>query len=159
VALIACWACDWDAVRDESPLTFAIREGYFVDPPPPPPHIALLVATETQYPCMNYWLESELDVVDNILRVSVSDRVRKPEICLTAIGPAQYKVALPVTVGTYTLEFTRHGLTDRYSVTVTQGAIEITTQEAHFTRPLAESFPRVTKSPPTISPNSIRTSS
>jgi hypothetical protein len=142
VTLIASWACDGDVVRDASPLTFAIREGYFVDPPPPPPHIALLVATETQYPCMNYWLESELDVGDNMLRVSVSDRVRKPGVCLTAIGPAQYKVALPITVGTYTLEFTRHGLTDRYSVAVTASAIEITTQEAHFTRPIAVSFPR-----------------
>ena len=70
----------------------------------------MLVATKTQYPCMNYWLESELDVVNSVLRVSVSDRIRKPAICLTAIGPAQYKVALPVT--------------------------------AHFTRPIAETFPR-----------------
>src|SRR5947199_10349531 len=105
VALIACWACDWDAVRDASPLTFAIREGYFVDPPPPPPHIALLVGTETQYPCMNSWLESELAVVDNILRVRVSDRGTKPEISLKASGPAQYTAAISVTDDAYTIEF------------------------------------------------------
>ncbi|HEV8264397.1 MAG TPA: hypothetical protein VGQ06_05555 [Gemmatimonadales bacterium] len=42
------WGCGLDAVRDTSPLSFAIREGYYVDPPPPPPHIALLLTTETQ---------------------------------------------------------------------------------------------------------------
>ena len=55
---------------------------------------------------------------------------------------SRYKVALPVTVGTYTLEFTRHGVTARYYVAITASAIEIATQEAHFTRPIVESFPR-----------------
>jgi hypothetical protein len=78
-----------------------------------------------------------------VLRVNVSDRVREPQICLTAIGPAQFKVALPITFGTYTLEFTRDGVTDRYTVTVTETAIEITTREARFTRPTADRFPRL----------------
>ena len=143
VLLGAVAACDiLDSARDTSPLTFSIREGYYVDPPPPPPHIALIVTTATQYPCMNYWLESEFGVAGTVLRVDVSDRVRKPEICLTALGPAQYKVALPVTAGTYTLEFRRDGVTDRYTVTVTETAIEIATIEAHFTHPTAARFPR-----------------
>ncbi|SRR6266540_383840 len=131
-----------DSTRDASPLSFEIREGYYVDPPPPPPHIALIVTTATQYPCANYWLESEFAGVGSVLRVAVSDRVRTPEICLTAIGPALYKVALPITVGTYTLEFTRDGVTDRYTVTVTETVIEIAPRETHFTRPTALRFPR-----------------
>jgi hypothetical protein len=75
--------------------------------------------------------------------VSVSDRVRKPEACLTAIGPAGFRVGLPVTVGTYALEFTRDGVTDRYRVTITATTIEIATIESHFTQPTALSFPRV----------------
>jgi hypothetical protein len=92
---------------------------------------------------VNYHLEGEFSVVGNVLRVAVSDRVTEPAVCLTAIGPAQYRVALPVsTGGTYTLEFTRDGVTDRYTVTVTESAIQIATVDAHFTRPTATSFPR-----------------
>jgi len=101
-----------------------------------------LVTTETQYPCLGYWLENKLSVAGSVLHVSVSDRVRKPEVCAAAIGPAGFRVVLPVTVGTYTLEFTRDGVTDRYSVTITATAIEIATIESHFTQPTALSFPR-----------------
>lgn len=149
-APLASWACDILAPgeRYSGQLSFGIREGYYVNPPPPPPHIALILTTATQYPCANYWLESEFSVAGSVLRVDVSDRVRIGEVCLTAIGPAQYKVALPVTAGTYTLEFGRDGLTDRYSVTVTEAAIEIATIEAHFTRPTAERFPRAASGSP-----------
>lgn len=143
VLLCAVVACGiMDSTRDSSSLSFSIREGYYVDPPPPPPHIALIVTTATEYPCANYWLESEFSVAGTVLHVDVSDRVRIGEVCLTAIGPAQYKVALPVTAGTYTLEFARDGVTDRYAVTITDTAIELASLEAHFTRPTALRFPR-----------------
>jgi hypothetical protein len=144
VLLGAVAACGiMDSTRDVSPLSFAIREGYIVDPPPPPLQIGLLVSTETQYPCLGYWLENELSVAGSVLHVSVSDRVRKPqEVCAAAIGPAGFRVELPVTVGSYTLEFARNGVTDRYTVTITDTAIEIATIEAHFTTPTALSFPR-----------------
>jgi hypothetical protein len=140
-ALAACGIMD--STRDSRPLSLAIREGHFINDPPPEPQITLLVETETQYPCLGYWLENELSVAGNVLHVSVSGRVRKPEACLTAIGPAVFRVALPVTVGTYALEFTRDGVTDRYGVTITATAIEIATIESHFTQPTALSFPRV----------------
>jgi len=139
-ALAACGI--FDSIRDSSPLTFAIREGHIVDPPPPPSQIGLLVSTETQYPCLGYQLANEFSVAGSVLHVSVSDRVTKPEVCATAIGPAGFRVLLPVTTGTYTLEFTREGITDRYSVTITATAIEIAPIESHFTHPTALSFPR-----------------
>ncbi|MGH7519708.1 MAG: hypothetical protein ACREMI_00360 [Gemmatimonadales bacterium] len=64
------------------------------------------------------------------------------EICLTAIGPAQYKTALPITAGTYTLLFVRRGQIDRYTLTVTQTEFTIATIESSFTRPAAARFPR-----------------
>jgi hypothetical protein len=122
-------------------LTFEILEGYWVDQPPPP-QIVLRLATPNEYPCMNYWIESELAVTDSILRVEMTGRITIGEVCLTAIGPAQYKTALPITEGRYALVFARGGLTDRYTLTVTETAFEITTVEAHFTRPAADRFPR-----------------
>ena len=129
-------------MHDGSELSFAIREGYYVDPPPPPPQIALIVETTKQYPCFNYWLESELHVADHLLRVVVTDSVHIPQVCLTAIGPAQYRAALPVSAGRYTLEFVRNGLTDRYDVTISDWAISITPLQSTFTHPTARQFPR-----------------
>jgi hypothetical protein len=143
VALAVVAGCGLlDSWLDTSPLSFSIYEGYFVNPPPPPPHIALIVTTETQYPCMNYRLDGALRVAGTTLRVDIPGTVREPRICLTAIGPAGFRSALPVTTGTYTLEFRRAGLTDRYLIRVTVDAIEIATIESHFTTPTALSFPR-----------------
>jgi len=89
VALIACWACDALAPNEDvSPLTFDVREVDYFGPPGAGPPIVLFLATETQYPCMNYGLDSKLDVHASTLNVDVSTRVTRPEICLTAIGPA-----------------------------------------------------------------------
>jgi len=129
-------------VHDGGDLNFAIREGYYVNPPPPPPQIALIVETTKQYPCANYWLESELHVADHLLRVVVTENVRVPQVCLTAVGPAQYRAALPVSTGRYTLEFVRNGLTDRYEVTISDSAILITPLQSSFTHPTAHQFPR-----------------
>jgi len=139
-----CAACDLFApgVRDGGDLNFAIREGYYVDPPPPPPQIALILETTKQYPCVNYGLESELHVADHLLRVVVTGNVHVPQVCLTAIGPAQYRTALPVSAGRYTLEFVRNGLTDRYEVTISDSAIFITSLQSSFTHPTADQFPR-----------------
>jgi hypothetical protein len=131
-----------DLTHDSSPLRFSIREGYILDPPPPPTQIGLLVETETQFPCANYSLESNLVSAGSVLRVNVSHRISKPEVCLTAIGPAGYRALLPTATGTYTLEFTRDGATDRYTVTITDAAIEIAPIEMHFTTPTALTFPR-----------------
>ena len=138
--LAGCGILD-SSSRDSSPLSFSIMGGSYFDPPEVH-HIALIVQTRTQYPCMNYQLESTLGIARNSLRVDVSGRVLKPDICLTALGPAQYRAALPLDDGTYSLEFRRGGLTDRYTVFVTTSAIEIATLESHFTHPAADRFPR-----------------
>jgi len=130
-----------DSSHDSSPLSFSIVGGSYFDPPEVH-HIALIVQTETQYPCMNYQLESSLGVAGSSLRVDVSGRILKPNVCLTAVGPAVYTAALPLDNGTYSLEFRRGGLTDRYTLTVTTSAIEILTIESHFTHPTASQFPR-----------------
>jgi hypothetical protein len=65
----------------------------------------------------------------------MSGRVLKPDVCLTATGPAQYQTALPIAPGTYELEFARGSALDRYRLTVTASAISVTTIESSFTRP------------------------
>src|SRR5947208_5864604 len=97
---------------DLNPLSFEIREGNYFGPPQP--QIGLIVSTEKQYPCMNYQLDGTLGVAPPTVRVDLFGTVSIGEVCLRAIGPAQFRRALPVTTGTYTLEFRRNDLTDRY---------------------------------------------
>ena len=145
VALIACGTSEIVApIDDVGPLTFEVREVDYFGPPGAGPQIALFLATEKQYPCMNYNLESTLGIQADNVHVDISGRVTIGEICLTAIGPAQFRAVLPIAAGTYVLEFTRASLTDRYTLIVTDTAIEIVTRDAHFTRPTANSFPRLT---------------
>ena len=97
--------------------------------------VLLIVSDQQTYPCTNYQLESGTSVVGQNIQVSMSGRVLKPDVCLTATGPAQYQTALPLAPGTYDLDFARGGSVDRYRLTLTTSAVSITTIESSFTRP------------------------
>ena len=141
LALIALHTCSiFDAGPRARDLTFEVRE---VDYWGPAPQIVLLVQDDQVYPCMNYQIESDLSIQDHSIRVAMTGAIQKPEGCLAAIGPAIYRTALGIGNGAYELEFARQGLTDRYVISVTEIAVQITTRESHFTRPAARSFPRL----------------
>ena len=143
LAVVALHTCSiLDAGPRSGDLTFEVREVDYWSPGPAQ-QIVLLVQDDQAYPCMNYQIESDLSIQDNSIRVAMTGTIKKPEICLTAIGPAIYRTALGIGNGAYELAFVRQGLTDRYVVTVTETAIQITTRESHFTRPAARSFPRL----------------
>jgi hypothetical protein len=124
-------------------LSFEVRE---VDSwsPGPPRQIVLFVQNDSTYSCMNFQIESSLVVQDDVIRDEMSGAIKAPEgICLTAIGPAVFRAGLGIGEGSYTLEFVRHGVTDRYGLTVTRSAIRIMTLQAHFTQPTARTSPRL----------------
>lgn len=100
--------------------------------------VVLLVSDQQTYPCMNYQLDGGTSVAGQTIRVTMSGRVIKPDVCMTATGPAQYQAALPIAPGTYDLDFAQGGAVDRYRLTVTASAISITTIESSFTRPAAD---------------------
>ncbi|MGE5803112.1 MAG: hypothetical protein ACM358_12745 [Gemmatimonadota bacterium] len=140
VALVALTACEvLQGPPEGGLLTFEVRE---VDWDPPTPRIVLFVSNDETYPCLNYRIENELTVDNHSILVAMSGAVTPPTVCLTAIGPAQIRSPLPIADGTYTLEFVRGGVTDRYTLTVTVSAIHIATLDSHFTRPTALRFPR-----------------
>lgn len=60
---------------------------------------------------------------------------------LAAVGPCDPTTSLD-SDGLLNLVFARGGQTDRYALTVTQTAFDISTIEAHFTHPTARRFPR-----------------
>jgi hypothetical protein len=140
-ALAACRLVD--RPRDESALRFSVSEVDWFSDAGPGNHIVLQVMTEKEYSCMNYQLESELAVSGRLVQVGFTGNVTIGQVCLTAFGPARFVAALPLTDGVYTFEFSRGGATDRYQVTVSAAAIEITPVGlGRFTRPTAARFPR-----------------
>ena|SRR6267143_4318548 len=139
-ALAACGTLESSLAAKD--LTFEVREVDYWSPGPPR-QIVLLVQGDSIYPCMNYQIESDLQVQGRSIRVTMSGAIKAPQICLTALGPAVYRAALGIADGSYTLDFVRRGVTDRYVLNVTQSAIEITPLETHFTRPAAQRFPRL----------------
>jgi len=139
VTLTALSACKILVPAGTSLLTFEVRE---VNWDPPSPQIVLFVSDDKTYSCLNFQIDNELIVHDHSIRVAMSGAVTAPNVCLTAIGPAQIRSPLPIAEGTYTLEFARAGVTDRYRLAVTASAILIFPIEARFTRPTALRFAR-----------------
>jgi hypothetical protein len=114
-------------------ITFVVHYAFV---PSGTQQVVLLVSDQQTYPCTNYQLDSGVSVTGQTVRVSMSGNVIKPDVCVTSSGPAQYQTALPLVPGTYALEFARSNAVDRYRLTVTPSAIEITTIESSFTRPM-----------------------
>lgn len=140
IALAALPSCDMlDGPAAGDLLTFEVRE---VDWDPPTPRIVLFVSDDKVYPCINYHIDNELRIRDHSIRVEMSGGVTEPGVCLTAIGPAQIRAPLAIAEGSYMLEFVRRGVTDRYTLNVTEAAIQIAVVDAHYTSPTALSFPR-----------------
>ncbi len=103
------------------------------------PDIALFIETDREYSCANFWLDSSLEVQGRTISLSISG-IRVPEICLTAIGPAQFKSFLPVTEGEYSLRIAYGGRTDTYALSITGEAITLQPEQAGFTRTAYDRF-------------------
>jgi hypothetical protein len=109
------------------------------------PAIRLLIETERIYSHLGAQIEGEVRVRGRDITVR-ADRVTECSgICLTAIGPAQHRVLLPLELGEYTLAVTAAGSTDRYRVLITADAIEMQPLAATFT---TARYPRAWRYPP-----------
>src|SRR5687767_6108133 len=104
LALVVLHTCSiLDAGPRAGDLTFEVREVDYWSPGPAH-QIVLLVQDDQGYPCANYQIESNWSIQDHSIRVAMTGAVKKPEICLTAIGPAIYRTALGIGNGVYELE-------------------------------------------------------
>ncbi len=103
------------------------------------PVVALFIETEKHYPSISYDLRGSIRRQGNTIRIDVSG-VAPCDMCLGAVGPAQRKEMLPLTEGEYPLAITYRGHTDRYLVSVSPEAIEVSRESASFTTPRFERF-------------------
>jgi len=88
------------------------------------PSPMLFMTTEKVYPCCNYSIGSMLVKDDSSIFVELLG-VNKPDICLTAIGPASSRSKIALAPGNYSLSFSLDNLIDEYFVTVTDSSISV----------------------------------
>lgn len=123
----------------EGDIIFSVKEGYKHYDSICEPSILLSMETEKIYGCCNFTIESEIGIYDSKILIDISG-IYVPEICLTALGPATSKSFLDVSNGEYLLELSYEGITDIYTLIVTNSYIKVTEVESQFTIPTFNLF-------------------
>lgn len=118
-------------------VRFLVKEKHYCPGDYCEPSIVLLMHTEKIYGCCNYGLESEVRIAGNVVRIRLRG-VYKPDVCLTALGPAQGAHVLKLAPGKYDFRFCLGCDTDRYEVTITDEAIAVRELSAGFMESLSQ---------------------
>ena len=103
----------------------SIFEGFPMNGQPGDPTIILAMQTEQTYGCINFSILADVDSKPGIITVTIRG-IHKPEICLTAFGPATYRNTLPLSPGAYQLLVRNGSASDRHTLEVTGTSIRMT---------------------------------
>jgi hypothetical protein len=119
----------------EGRILFRVTESYNCPEGECEPSVWLVMSTEKIYGCYNFDIRSLIHQAGTQVAV-VLQGIYKPDLCMTAAGPATAAQALELAPGTYHLRYWLGDLVDRYDVTVTDDAIVVREVAAGFTHPL-----------------------
>lgn len=137
---LSCGIFDSEELKPiEGNIIFSVQEGYRDHSSISEPSIMLSMVTEKIYPCCNWSIISEITVQSYKISIDFFG-IYVPEICLTALGPAQSTSFLDISEGEYSLYFSYGGVTDRYVLTVTDSSIKISGNVSQFTKPKFKLF-------------------
>jgi len=106
-------------------IDFDVRESYTMISEAGAPRIEFQMRTQQIYPCCNWGISHSVQVRPGSVGVEVSG-ISQPEICLTATGPAAATTFLDLVNGSYVLDVSKRGSTDRFTLTVTDAVLEVT---------------------------------
>jgi hypothetical protein len=124
--LLPSIACNEKALSArEGRILFSVREAYPYGEEGVEPSIFLDLETEKIYGCCNFSIESVFRRIGDRLLVGV-EGIYRPELCLTALGPAYSARELDLDVGSYTLEISDGPLRSEFLVEVTDDALTVT---------------------------------
>jgi hypothetical protein len=126
----------------ESKVVFGFSELHEpYNDPAAPLVLRLQLATETAYPCCNWWIATEHTLRPTGGRVELQG-IFVSETCLTAIGPANAWFPWSLPNGRVPLQFVHGMVTDTYALQVTDSTIAISQADGKLTRPGALLFRR-----------------
>lgn len=126
-------------VETDSGIIFNLAEQSLYGGAPDEPRIIFSMRTEEIFPCANFSIHYDIDRSRNQVRIRVLEIIR-PDICLTALGPARAGFELPLETGRYDLALVSGSLADVYSVAVTDDRIDVESRSATFSRPEADVY-------------------
>jgi len=102
---LSCDNSDYENLEPiEGNIIFNIQEGYRNLESISEPDIMLSMATEKIYPCFNWSVISETTIQGNKISINILG-IYVPEMCLTALGPAESVLFLDISEGEYSLYF------------------------------------------------------
>ena len=137
---LSCDNSDYENLEPiEGNIIFNIQEGYRNLYSISEPDIMLSMATEKIYPCFNWSIISEATIQGNKISINILG-IYVPEMCLTALGPAESILFLDIPEGEYSLYFSYENVTDSYVLTITDSCIKITEDVSQFTKPKFKLF-------------------
>lgn len=127
----------------EGRVRFWIGEAY--DPPhmTGSPSLTLFMTTEHDQPCCNFSILNWILEGESSIKVYLLG-IYRPEICLTAIGPAASRSSLNLTPGKYLLSFNLDGNIDEFSLTISDSSISVIGDGSQFMiadKPLVWRYP------------------
>jgi hypothetical protein len=120
----------------EGKIKFNVEEGYANPNYVSDPEIMLLLQSDKIYPCCNYTIQTNVRLQDEKLRIDVLN-IYKPEICLTATGPAKSRLRLDVPIGEIELQISYSQRIDHYRLIVTEHSIRLDPIKSSFTSPMS----------------------
>ncbi len=123
---------DANTLPIEGRIGIEIREGYSGYDREEYPQIYLSLNTEIEQPCINYRIETSIELLHNTIVVSLAGMI-VPRICFDAIGPATSRNALPLPEGRYNFDIRLNGKSDSYRLDVNDSAIALEPIRANFT--------------------------
>jgi len=124
-ALVLLAACAQKNITTrEGRFFFAVSEAYPGGKEGIEPSLFLSMETEKIYPCCNYSIETFFQRLGSLLSVNVRG-IYKPDICLTALGPAFWGDFLKLEEGVYSLEFLDGFQKSVFELTVAQDSVTV----------------------------------
>lgn len=119
----------------ESRVNFKIYESFQDNKSGDAPQIYISLNSEKIYPCMNYSYSVNAVESGGSIEMYLSGII-KPNICLTALGPATYRQQLNFNEGLHELNFYAAGFSDRYVVFVSDSSIVVSGNSTDNTKPV-----------------------
>jgi len=110
----------------------SIYEGHFdFVSDEPGPHNVIHIVTDSIYPCCNWTLIVQQENFRNAATLNI-EGIHKPEVCLTALGPAYYYGELNLSDGDFTIIISYEHTVDQLFLSVTDSLIHITSVDTSF---------------------------
>lgn len=118
----------------DSKINFKVIESYDGYETVSVPEIFIEMQTEKIYSCFNYGISTYPRFEDKKVIVDIRG-IYKPNVCLTAFGPANARVKLGYISGVYEIEFSGNNFNDKYNLLVSDSLVILDGKETANTNP------------------------